>query len=716
MNHNESTNLSARLLATENISVVRSNTVTASFDIKSRVLTLPMWKDMTPEIEDMLVGHEVGHALYTGEKYMDPIIENPKMKSYLNVLEDVRIEKLIKRKYPGLRKRMTDGYKQLNERDFFGVKKVASLEALILIDKINLYYKAGYACGVTFSPEEKMFVVRAERTETIEDVIQLAKEVYEFSKQQIEERKKQQIEAGEFDEDDEDDGEDYDFDIDPDAFEEMTEEEIQDLKDQKTFKNPRPDNHSTEATDQDLESVTEKTFQQQLEDLADTSTEYNYYKLDTQYKKDTVIGYRRILTETVATWGDSEKYKYDDHQRENQTNLDKKNFESFEAFKTESLRTVNYLVKEFEMKKSATMYKRAQTSKIGSLDMRKVWSFQLNDDLFKRVTTIPEGKNHGMVFLLDWSGSMHHVIQDTLKQVINLVMFCQRVQIPFRVFAFTSDYKDHNYDWREEHRRAAEKKTGDILNNAICRFNLLELFSSKMTTTEFYAMARRIIDHRFLWNDGYGMGGTPLNEALSWVYHNLGEYIKQNNVEKLSLITLTDGEGSRLYPVGQGQLREQAYKSVGGQYKHVKQKHFIREDNTKKTYELTDKSGQQTEILLRMIKDRYNVSLIGFYISRNHRRDLESVLNAHYPFFNAGKEAVIEEWRKQFRNNGFASLQNTGRDELFLIPQTATKIEEGELEVKADAKAASIAKSFSKYLNVKKTSRILLNRFVQLVA
>ena len=193
MNHNESTNLSARLLATENISVVRANTVTASFDIKSRVLTLPMWNDMTPEIEDMLVGHEVGHALYTGEKYMDPIIENPKMKSYLNVLEDVRIEKLIKRKYPGLRKRMSDGYKQLNERDFFGVKKVASMEALILIDKINLYYKAGYACGVTFSPEEKMFVVRAERTETIEDVIQLAKEVYEFSKQQIEERKKQQI-------------------------------------------------------------------------------------------------------------------------------------------------------------------------------------------------------------------------------------------------------------------------------------------------------------------------------------------------------------------------------------------------------------------------------------------------------------------------------------------------------------------------------------------
>ena len=88
----QATDLSARLLATENLTVVRSNVPTASFDIKSRVLTLPMWKDMTPAIEDMLVGHEVGHALYTLDKYIKPIEENPKLKSYMNILEDVRIE------------------------------------------------------------------------------------------------------------------------------------------------------------------------------------------------------------------------------------------------------------------------------------------------------------------------------------------------------------------------------------------------------------------------------------------------------------------------------------------------------------------------------------------------------------------------------------------------------------------------------------------------
>ena len=145
----------AKLLATENISVRRARTQTASFDVTSRVLTLPTWKDMSPVVEGMLVGHEVGHALYTTEEYFKPIQENPKLMSYLNIIEDVRIEKLMKRKYPGIRKTMTEGYKELNEKDFFGVQKT-DIDSLLLIDKINLYFKAGYNCGVKFSIGEKI--------------------------------------------------------------------------------------------------------------------------------------------------------------------------------------------------------------------------------------------------------------------------------------------------------------------------------------------------------------------------------------------------------------------------------------------------------------------------------------------------------------------------------------------------------------------------------
>jgi len=238
----KASDLSARLLATENLSVIRARARTASFDIKSRVLTLPMWKEMTPEVEDMLIGHEVGHALYTSDDYIEPIRENPKLMGYMNIVEDVRIEKLIKRKYPGLRKRMNEGYKQLNDRDFFGIKSVQNFDDILLIDKINLYFKVGFQCGVKFTPEEKEFVNRTERTETVEEVIALAKDIYQFSKEQAEERAKKMKAENPQDSESEEDDEDMDdpmfgdFDIDgDDDFEEQDAEDQDDLKPMKSM-------------------------------------------------------------------------------------------------------------------------------------------------------------------------------------------------------------------------------------------------------------------------------------------------------------------------------------------------------------------------------------------------------------------------------------------------------------------------------------------------
>ena len=724
----KASDLSARLLATENLSVIRARTRTASFDIKSRVLTLPMWKDMTPEIEDMLIGHEVGHALYTLDQYTDPIRENPKIMGYMNVLEDVRIEKLIKRKYPGLRKRMNEGYRQLNDRDFFGTKQVQNFADLLLIDKINLYFKAGFSCGVTFTPDEKVFVNRAERTETVEEVIQLAQDVYAYAKQQSEERKKRMQEENPQDIEDEEEEDpiyaDFD-DLDMDGDWDEQEDDEPDLKPTSSPKNQN-DERKQEDDEPDLESQTDRAFQSKLEDLADENTEYKYWKFETA-PKDIIVGYKQILNETKSPelWSQEEtdgRYRY--VNKEDMQRIFEAQSKDFDNFKTESVRTVNYLVKEFEMKKSAQLYKRAQVSKIGSLDMKKLYAYKLQDDLFKRVTTIPKGKNHGMILLVDWSGSMTEVLQDTLKQVINLAMFCNRVQIPYRVFAFTDGYKDKANkvaaeDWASHCEKLkeiynAKVEQGDIIK--IEGFHLLELFSNKMTTSEFNNMARRVLDYRFQWNEGYSTGGTPLNEALVWCYQNIGDYMKNNSIEKMTFITLTDGEGASLSGYGHRYLEESRTEIIGNEYKRIKTKHLMRDEVTQKTYEMSRYSNFQAEMILRMMKDRYGIALVGFHICRNTRRDLSGVLNANLPSFRGDQFSVIETWRKDFRAQGFASIKNTGRDDLFIIPQSSTRIEEGELNVDADANAKAIARNFGKFLNVKKTSRVLLNRFVALVA
>ena len=602
-----------------------------------------------------------------------------------------------KRKYPGLRKRMNEGYKQLNERDFFGVSKVPSLDVLNLIDRINLYFKAGFQCGVKFSADEKEFVNRAERTETIEEVIQLAHDIYAYAKEQAEKRKQERVEAGESSiEDDEPIFEDFDLDVDSDDW---SEEETDDEQENEPEKHSTGHGAGSDTTEKELESSTERAFQERLEELADQTTEYRYHKIE-PLPYEVVVGYKKILSEL--------NFQFDDHlvgsyyarrvygdKTEEQYNEKRSNLVN--KFKNDSLSSVNYLIKEFEMRKSAQLYKRAQVSKIGSLDMRKVYAYQLQDDLFKRVTTLPQGKNHGMLMLIDWSGSMNEVIEDTIKQVINLAMFCNKAQIPYRVLAFTSQYVDRSeeYDRIREQRRSYQKGLYDraVANEQdsvleIGNFNLLELFSNKMTTSEFNSMVKKLLDPRVFWHQGYDLGGTPLNEALVWVYNTIGDYIKNNRIEKMNFITLSDGAGGSM-------------QATGGIHRYGKIKHLVRDPVTKKTYPFAYDANLQTETLLKMIKDRYNVRTIGFYICANRRRSLECAIRDNIYEYKGNYSLTIDEMRKAFRNDGFYSMRGTGRDDLFIVPADKTVIDEGELKVESDMSARKLATNLGKFLNTR---------------
>ena len=336
----------AKLLANENIAVIRARVSTASFDIKNRVLTLPQWKDMSPIVEGMLIGHEVGHALYTPDAYLKPIEENKKLRGYMNVIEDVRIEKMMKRKYPGIRKTMTMGYQELNDRDFFGVSKVQDMSTLNLIDRINLYFKAGYACGVTFNAEEKEFVKRVEHTETIDDVMTLASDVYNYSVEQATKRKEENFKLNKEDleeleellaeqnEDESDmwmdsaDEAEEGEDVDEPNKEELEDNDVRKYMAGRHFEKPQQtvEDKIAEEVEKEVEATTEKVFAEKLEELADESTEYNYFTLDENHFIDPVVSYKTILEETKII--DEEMFKDEDKK-------------GLEQFKVESSRVVN---------------------------------------------------------------------------------------------------------------------------------------------------------------------------------------------------------------------------------------------------------------------------------------------------------------------------------------------------------------------------------------
>ena len=183
----EQKSLLAKLMAAENITVEHKKIPTAAFDVKNRVLYLPIlkWKPGS-EVYDLFCAHEVGHALWTPEDgwHSSASIKGKGFKSFLNVVEDARIEKKIKRKFAGARKCMIDGYKELMNEDFFGLRKMnMDVNDLGLIDRINLYTKAGTSYGIEFSDEEREWVEKIERTETFGDVVEVCDDLYDYCKE-----------------------------------------------------------------------------------------------------------------------------------------------------------------------------------------------------------------------------------------------------------------------------------------------------------------------------------------------------------------------------------------------------------------------------------------------------------------------------------------------------------------------------------------------------
>lgn len=190
MNQIESKSILAKCLATEDISIVHDpKAPTAAFDVKARVLYLPLWKKMSPDLYDLFIGHEVGHAHETpAEGWHDAVCDDKAKKNFLNVVEDVRIERKVKERYPGLVSSFYKGYKELVDGDFFGIKDL-DINKLPLIDRVNLHYKVGHMMGVTFKEEEKDLVERINKAETWEDVERLANELFEANQKDMEDKK-----------------------------------------------------------------------------------------------------------------------------------------------------------------------------------------------------------------------------------------------------------------------------------------------------------------------------------------------------------------------------------------------------------------------------------------------------------------------------------------------------------------------------------------------
>ena len=420
----------AKLLATENVTVQHSvQANTASFDFKNRVLTLPILKYRDGDVVDMMQGHEVGHALYTDEvKWMAALTEEGVHKQILNVVEDARIEKKIKRKYPGIVKNFVSGYTTLYKNGFFGDQANYPSE-LHLVDRINLHYKLGFTAAIPFFDDELWALDAIDKVETFEDAVRVTKMLqmaHTESQTMADHGWGEEGDADDFDFGPKQDGEEEEESDDPtDSTEGNTPE-----GDEEEFMAARPDPDDFDADDHAIddeeEFSTESNFERSKEDLQDNkSDEYVYFNLPKADLSAIVIPYKQISNDLGGYIGHYVDSMMGDYNK----------------FRRDSQKIINYMVKEFERRKAANEHRRVSIAKTGILDVNKLHSYKFNEDVFLKNTIMPDGKNHGLVMLLDWSASMSHNMDKTIQQLLNMVWFCQKVNIPFEVYAFTNAYQ-----------------------------------------------------------------------------------------------------------------------------------------------------------------------------------------------------------------------------------------------------------------------------------
>lgn len=673
-----------------------------------------MWKDIENIVEQMLICHEVGHALFTKLDECKAAIDGAKFKNaqaYMNILEDARIEKFMARKFAGINKTMSGGYSILNAKDFFGIKN-SNLYTLTLIDRINIHFKLGAYIEVPFTKDERIFIEKTANLESMNDVATLANEIYTYSTENyvstdytmfgnedsqyvlVDGDEEGDFEYGEYPEyDDSDNNVDSDgIDSESDKTGESDSDKDSDKEsDEDSEKNTKSDGSEGKSDKKDIpDPITDSEFQKNIESYCDSNIMYKYWTFG-KFTYDPVFNYKKVL-KNVEESG----YTFDDTSH----------LEYINKFKQDSMVNVNYLVKEFEMRKAATAYKRTTIAKSGTLNTNKLFAYQINNDIFKRISVTKDGKNHGMVFLLDWSGSMYRNIKETLEQLINLVMFCSRAQIKYTVLAFTNDA--YNLTGKR-HLEWYESDTKNDINVNHANIILAELFSSEMTTNEFSRMINYTLSDKFPLT--IDMNGTPLLEALIYINEYIDGFIKKNHIEKFTFVTFTDGASNDFH----ASIRS---RDCDDDHTMKSCKNMYICPVTKIEYTIVSNNViHNTEMMYTIIKNRYKCNVIGFFlmeaISIRYVDDTIKMNDSKYPHYPIEvRQSMATKLRSDCLVNKFANIPNTAKDAMYIIPASSLKVDDSELAVDTNATAYQISKKFGKFLNIRKTSRVLLNNLL----
>ena len=758
----------AKLMATENITVQHSKINTAYFDVKNRVLMLPIWQDMTGALYDLLTGHEVGHALYTpAEGWHDVVMEKSKgknYKSFVNVVEDARIEKKIKRKYPGLLSPFRLAYESLFKKDFFGINN-RDVNKMPFIDRLNIYTKSQYTHNIQFSEDEFQMVEKVRECETWEDVLRVVDEIYDYSKEEQSQLQEMSMPSyGDEGSDDENEGSEFSDDFDEESENESgdgsDDEEGDDLdsaEDESEESGETSEDGEESDTDSEDESEesgtktnrykdsgpesepveepsceTDENFRKNEQLLLDEkSKEYQYVTLPKPILENIVVGYKDVQNNL------SNFYKSDLNMNRSQKLVS--------DFKNKNDRYISLLAKEFEMRKSAKVYAKGKISETGDIDINKLSSYKFDDNIFRKMMVIPKGKSHGLILLLDCSGSMMHNMHGSIEQILVLASFCRKVNIPFEVYGF-NDNANPKFGGRDRHGLFQDiyfkYKPNDVA--LMGNIQLRNYLSSKMSNVEFSKALRNMLILREAFATRYygippeeNLCATPLIQAVVACGAIMKDFRQKNNLDITNLVIVHDGDADNCAYVYKNE--ETATLGTLGTIDWYDKNVYLVDKDIK----FQEKFGPDGEkyyrdyygsnslgAYLKWFKKYTQSNVFGFYIVNGGGYYLRNALSDKYVYengdtFNEANANVEHEQKKQnmnvlttqLRKNKFVSSKNAGYKQFyFILGGKSLAIDNDEIEIDGKVTSSKLKNAFMEMNRKKVVNRVLVSKFIQNMA
>jgi hypothetical protein len=764
----EALSLLARLLATENIRVQHSHrAATASFDTKSRLLTLPVWKAMDGDLYDMLVAHEVGHAMHSpkGDAWVKELTEIVgkegfnSFKGYVNIVEDARIERSMKDTYPGLRSTFAKAYRSLTITNPKLLALDKDLSELPLIDRINIHYKVGFAVNVPFSAAELPLVKRVATTKSWDEVVALAKELFDYSSQEESQGEDGDMSQPQDGEEGEGSGSPQDNQK-QESDEEQGDSSGSDESEEGEEQGDTADEGENENADDSTEGGEEGDESDNASDEGDESDSDSDDESEGEAQgKSTKESKNRAPRESVtdSAFDELAKQNRDEHSNYGTSTVRMPTFDAakgilpfseviddlrlmaekgdgfalYQQFMAKNRRSITALVQEFMRRKAADEANRTRTADTGAIDPSRLWAYRISEEIFGSYEVKKEGKNHGLVFLLDWSGSMNRILEPTIMQLGCLVQFCAAANIPCEVYAF-SDAHGIVLD------KVWTRNDGELI---FSDFRLLNILSASAKPVQIRTALAGLLawakhsrsyrhDEKFGKNakgdhlaSKYYLNGTPLNAAIASMATLVPMFRAKTGVQIVNTVILTDGEATD----------RTGYRYVADRWVNV-----WTDDNSPTGYsrdfaEVNIQGKRAVEAYtgaedayLRYLRVEADCNVIGFRIDGT--RALNSYMQTcvgrmskktkEYAKYAVNAESYIAAKKKFLRDEGWVSGEEwMGYSEWFGLTDLEAD-EEDYLDAidGTTATKAKLARALSDEISKNKTSRPLMARIAARVS